>query len=72
MPWPPLLEETVKKGPDGYTWDSPAFKTDYGYMTGLAGIGDFYAFLYSEGKHRMLGALEYGDDMAAPVDGDKR
>ncbi len=32
-------------------------------MTGLAGIGDFYTLLYSDGKLNMMSVLGYGDDL---------
>jgi len=34
-----------------------------GYMTGLAGVGDFLVLLHSEGKLHMFGPLGYGDDL---------
>jgi lantibiotic modifying enzyme len=58
-----LLDETAEKGPNGYYWEPVGFKTDYSYMTGLAGIGDFYVLLYSDGKFNMMGGLGYGDDL---------
>jgi lantibiotic modifying enzyme len=58
-----VLQQTVKKDADGYYWDSQSNKIDYSYMTGVAGIGDFYVFLYSGGKLHMMGGLGYGDDI---------
>ncbi|MGH8236091.1 MAG: lanthionine synthetase LanC family protein [Steroidobacteraceae bacterium] len=36
---------------------------DPGYMTGVAGVGDFLVLLYSEGKLNMFGPLGYGEDV---------
>jgi lantibiotic modifying enzyme len=58
-----LLDDTVIKDPDGYYWDSLMGKDDYGYHSGLAGIGDFFVFLFSNGKIPMMGGLGYGDDL---------
>ena len=58
-----LLEATVHKDPDGYSWDSPGHKVDYSYMTGVAGAGDFLVLLYTNGKLNMMGLLGYGDDI---------
>ncbi|MGI8742060.1 MAG: lanthionine synthetase LanC family protein, partial [Bryobacteraceae bacterium] len=58
-----LLDQTVQKQPDGFYWEALGYKPDYSYMTGLAGIGDFYVLLYSNGKLNMLGPLGYGDDL---------
>jgi lantibiotic modifying enzyme len=58
-----LLDGTVIKDPDGYYWDSLSGKGDYSYLNGLAGIGDFFIFLYSNGKLPMMGGLGYGDDL---------
>jgi lantibiotic modifying enzyme len=57
------LEASVKKESDGYYWDSPGHKIDYGYNTGLAGIGDFLVMLYTDGKLNMMGGLGFGDDL---------
>jgi lantibiotic modifying enzyme len=58
-----LLEATVRRDPDGFYWEALGYKVDHSYMTGLAGIGDFYALLYSEGKLNMMSVLGYGDDL---------
>jgi lantibiotic modifying enzyme len=57
-----LLDETAKKDDKGFYWEPIGRKVDYSYMTGLAGVGDFYVLLYSDGKLGMMGALGYGDD----------
>lgn len=57
------LEESVRKDPDGYYWETPGHKIDYSYMTGLAGIGDFLVMLYTNGKLNMMGMLGFGDDL---------
>jgi lantibiotic modifying enzyme len=57
------LEETVRKDPDGYYWESPAAKVDYSYNLGLAGIGDFLVMLYTNGNLNMMGMLGFGDDL---------
>lgn len=57
-----LLDETLIKDPDGLYWDSLKGKGDYGYHSGLAGIGDFFVFLMTNGKIPMMGGLGYGGD----------
>ncbi len=57
------LDRTVLKEADGYYWDAEMGKNDYCYQTGLAGIGDFFIFLYSNGRTRMFGGLGFGDDL---------
>jgi predicted Zn-dependent peptidase/rhamnogalacturonyl hydrolase YesR len=69
-----LLYDTLKQGPQGVWWDAPDYdpdyKHDYSYMTGLAGIGDFFVLLYSDGKLNMFGPLGFGDDISgAPRSG---
>lgn len=44
--------------------DPTANADEAGYMTGLAGVGDFLVLLHSEGKLRMFGPLGYGDDLS--------
>lgn len=66
-----LLYGTMKQGPHGVYWDAPDYdpdyRRDYSYMTGLAGIGDFFVLLATDGRLNMFGPLGYGDDLAAPV-----
>ncbi len=57
------LDSTVLKEADGYYWDAEMGKNDYCYQTGLAGIGDFFIFLYSNGRTPMFGGLGFGDDL---------
>ncbi|MGI8745518.1 MAG: lanthionine synthetase LanC family protein [Bryobacteraceae bacterium] len=57
------LEESAKKTGNEIYWEPPGHNVDYSYMTGLAGIGDFFALLASDGKLNMFGPLGYGDDM---------
>lgn len=55
------LDKAVEKQPDGYYWEAFGYKP-CSYVTGLAGIGDFFMLLYSDGKLNMLGPRGYGDD----------
>ena len=57
-----ILEGSALREPEGYSWTPPELKVDYGYMTGIAGIGDFFAWLASDGKRHMISGLGYGDD----------
>lgn len=57
-----ILERSALHEPGGYSWTPPELKVDYGYMTGIAGIGDFFAWLASNGKRHMISGLGYGDD----------
>jgi len=64
-----LLYGTMKEDAQGIWWDSPDNRQDYSYMTGLAGVGDFFVLLQSEGRLKMFGPLGYGDDLAASTAG---
>lgn len=57
-----LLDETAKKDDRGFYWEPLGHKVDYSYMTGLAGVGDFFVLLYTGGRLGMMSALGYGDD----------
>ena len=57
-----LLNETAKRNGESIDWESPRFKTDFSYMTGIAGVGDFFILLSSDGKQNMMMGLGYGDD----------
>lgn len=57
-----ILEGSAVRDRDGYSWTPPELKVDYGYMTGIAGIGDFFVWLASDGKRHMISGLGYGDD----------
>ena len=58
-----LLDATVKEDGKQIYWEVPGSKVDYSYMTGLAGVGDFYAMIATNGKLNMMGVLGYGDDI---------
>jgi len=59
-----LLYDTQNLGANGFWHLGQGL--DYGYMNGLAGIGDFFVLVYSEGRLSMFGPLGYGDDLAVP------
>lgn len=59
-----LLYSTMKTDGKRVWWDEDdAKQIDYTYMSGLAGVGDFFALLYTQGELSMFGPLGYGDDM---------
>jgi len=71
-----LLYGNQRQDPQGAWWDAPDYnpdyRRDYSYMTGLAGIGDFFVLLYTEGRLGMFGPLGYGDDIVPTPPGPRQ
>lgn len=62
------VAEELEAGSTGSTLSS----IDFNYMTGLAGVGDFFVYLLSDGKFSMVGGLGYGDDFEQTRAGSRR